>query len=190
MNQILDLQKLDEDLLSLDLSDFEIISFCKEIVSSFEGYSSQNNCKLIFESNIAKAQIKFDQGRLQSIITNLLSNAFKFNKENGQVIFKLNLNTQQLDLEISDTGKGMNSDHLKKLGERYYQIEDSNTSVEGSGIGLAYVKEIVALAKGKFSVSSKLGKGTNISITLPLEMIEVQDDTPVRLEISNQRSIC
>jgi len=186
VNQILDLQKLDEDLLSLDLSEFEIISFCKEIASSFEGYSSQNNCKLIFESNIAKALIKFDQVRLQSIITNLLSNAFKFNKENGQVIFNLNLNTQQLDLEISDTGKGMNSDHLKKLGERYYQIEDSNASVEGSGIGLAYVKEIVALAKGKLSVASELEKGTTISISIPLERIEVLDNTAVKFEISKR----
>lgn len=186
VNQILDLQKLDEHLLSLDLSEFEIISFCKEIVSSFEGYSSQNNCKLIFEANIAKAKITFDQVRLQSIITNLLSNAFKFNKENGQIIFKLNLNMQQLKLEISDTGKGISSDHLKKLGERYFQIEDSDTSLEGSGIGLAYVKEILALAKGKFSVSSELGKGTNIIITLPLDMIEVQDNTPIKLEISNR----
>ncbi|NPD46646.1 ATP-binding protein [Lentimicrobium sp. S6] len=186
VNQILDLQKLDEDLLCLDLSEFEIISFCKEIVASFEGYSSQNHCKLIFEANIAKAQIKFDQGRLQSIITNLLSNAFKFNKENGEVDFKLHLNQQQLGLEISDTGKGMNGEHIKKLGERYYQIEDSNTNVEGSGIGLAYVKEIVALAKGKFSVSSEPGKGTDITISLPLESVEIQEGTPIKLEMINR----
>ncbi len=183
VNQILDLQKLDEELLSLDLSEIEIISFCKEIASSFEGYSTQNNCKLIFEANIAKALIKFDQGRLQSIITNLVSNAFKFNKENGQVLFKLNLNTKQLDIEISDTGKGISSDNLKKLGERYYQIENSETSVEGSGIGFAYVKEIIELMKGKLRISSKVGKGTTISISLPLETVEIQDDTPVKLEI-------
>jgi len=184
VNQILDLQKLDEQLLNLDFSDFEIISFCKEIASSFEGYSSHNNCKLIFESNIAQALIKFDQGRLQSIITNLLSNAFKFNKENGQVLFKLNLYRHQLDIEINDTGKGISNDHLEKLGERYYQIEDSNTNVEGSGIGFAYVKEIIELMKGKLSISSKVEKGTNINITLPLDMIEVLDDTSVKLEIS------
>lgn len=184
VNQILDLQKLDEDLLNLDLSDFEIISYCKEIVYSFEGYSSQNNCKLIFEANIGKAQITFDQLRLQSIITNLLSNAFKFNKENGKVIFKLDLNTKQILLEISDTGKGISSDHLKKLGERYYQIEDSDKSLEGSGIGLAYVKEIVELMNGKFSISSELGKGTNVTISLPLETVEIHEDIPVKLEIS------
>ena len=184
VNQILDLQKLDEQLLSLDLSEFEIISFCKEIVYSFKGYSSQNNCKLIFEANIGKAQIAFDRGRLQSIITNLLSNAFKFNKENGEVIFKLDLNIHQLLLEISDTGRGISNDHLIKLGERYYQIEDSNTSVEGSGIGLAYVKEIVDLMKGKLSIFSKLGKGTKVVISLPIETVEIQDDIPAKLEIN------
>lgn len=184
VNQILDLQKLDEHLLSLDLSEFEIISFCKEIVYSFEGYSAQNNCKLIFRANIGKAQITFDQLRLQSIITNLLSNAFKFNRENGEVIFKFDLDTHHLLLEISDTGKGISSDHLKKLGERYYQIEDSNTSVEGSGIGLAYVKEIVELMKGEFNISSKLGKGTSVIISLPLKKVKIQDKIPVKLEIN------
>ena len=186
VNQILDLQKLDEHLLSLDLSEFEIISFCKEIVSSFEGYSSQNNCSLIFNANISKAQITFDQGRLQSIITNLLSNAFKFNKENGQVIFKLDLNKQQLLLEINDNGKGISNEHLKKLGERYYQIENSNINVEGTGIGLAYVKEIVELMKGKFSILSKLGKGTNVKILLPIETVELLDENPLKLEINKQ----
>lgn len=183
VNQILDFQKLDEHLLSLDLSEFEIISFCKEIVSSFEDYSSQKNCKLIFEANIGKAEIKFDQVRLQSIITNLLSNAFKFNKENGKVIFKLDVNTHQLILEISDTGKGISSDHLKKLGERYYQIENSESSVEGSGIGFAYVKEIIELMEGELSISSELGKGTKLTITLPVEKVEIQDNLPVKLEI-------
>lgn len=184
VNQILDLQKLDEQLLSLDLTEFEIISYCKEIVYSFEGYSAQNNCKLIFETNIGKAQITFDQLRLQSIITNLLSNAFKFNKENGKVIFKLELNNRQLLLDISDTGKGISSNHLKKLGERYYQIEDSDKSLEGSGIGLAYVKEIVELMNGELRISSELGKGTNVAVSLPLETVEIQDDIPVKLEIS------
>lgn len=136
--------------------------------------------------DVGKAQIVFDQGRLQSVISNLLSNAFKFNKENGQVLFKLNLNTNQLLLEISDTGKGISSDHLKKLGERYYQIEDSNTSVEGSGIGLAYVKEIIELMKGELSISSTPGKGTNVVISLPIESVEVQDDNPLKLEIRIQ----
>ena len=187
VNQILDFQKLDEQLLSLDLSEFEIISFCKEIVYSFQGYSSQNNCKLIFEANIGKAKITFDQGRLQSVITNLLSNAFKFNKENGQVNFKLDLNAQKLLLEISDTGKGISITHLEKLGERYYQIEDSNTSVEGTGIGLAYVKEIIELMKGEFDIFSELGKGTSIAISLPLEAVEIQNDTSVKLEISEPK---
>ena len=186
VNQILDLQKLDEHLLSLDLSEFEIISYCKEIVNSFESYSTQYNCKLVFETNIGKARITFDQGRLQSIITNLLSNAFKFNKENGEIVFKLNLSSCQLIIEISDTGNGIRSEHLKKIGERYYQVENSNINVEGTGIGLAYVKEIVALMNGEFNISSKFGIGTNVKIYLPLDTLEVLDNNPLKLEINKQ----
>ena len=186
VNQILDLQKLDEHLLSLDLSEFEIISYCKEIVYSFESYSTQYNCKLAFETNIGKAQITFDQGRLQSIITNLLSNAFKFNKENGEVIFKLNLSTDRLIIEISDTGKGIGREHLKKIGERYFQIKNSNINVEGTGLGLAYVKEIIGLMKGKFNISGKPGTGTNVKIYLPLDTVKVLDNIPFQLEINKQ----
>ena len=189
VNQILDLQKLDEHILCLDLSEFEIITFCKEIISSFEGYSIQNNCTLIFEANIGKAQITFDQGRLQSIITNLLSNAFKFNKEEGLVDFKLEVNANQLLLKISDTGKGIANEHIKKLGERYYQVEESNFAVEGTGIGLAYVKELVQLMKGSFEISSIVNKGTSVAISLPCDEIKIQDETPVKVEIKHREQI-
>jgi signal transduction histidine kinase/DNA-binding response OmpR family regulator len=189
VNQILDLQKLDENLLGLDLSNFELIAFCQEIVSSFEGYCYQSNCKLIFESNVGKVIIKFDQIRLQSIINNLLSNAFKFNKENGIVQFDLEVNTSQIKLRIKDTGIGISNEHLKKLGERYYQIEQSNASVEGTGIGLAYVNELVQLMKGSIEISSIEKKGSSVTISLPSEEIKIQTETPVSMEIKARQQI-
>jgi DNA-binding response OmpR family regulator len=176
---------MDKHALVLNISEFEIVSFCKDIVFSFEGYSSQNNCKLIFESNVSEAQIKFDKERLQSIITNLLSNAIKFNKENGQVIFKLELKKKQLKLEISDTGIGIDSGNLKKLGERYYQIERSDYSVEGTGIGLAFVKELTEQMKGSMKISSVLNKGTTVDIVLPCDENKVENKPLVTLEINS-----
>jgi signal transduction histidine kinase/DNA-binding response OmpR family regulator len=184
VNQILDLQKLDENLLGLNLSNFELISFCKEVVSSFEGYFYQSNCNFDFESNVSEVIINFDKVRLQSIINNLLSNAIKFNKENGLVHFKLDVNRSQIKLEIKDTGKGISSEHLNKLGERYYQIEKSNSSVEGTGIGLAYVKELVQLMKGNFEISSIENKGTSVTISLPCDEIVIQAEAPFLMKIN------
>jgi signal transduction histidine kinase/DNA-binding response OmpR family regulator len=189
LNQILDLQKLDAHMLGLNLTHFEIIAFCREIVASFKGYCYQSNCSLSFESNVGAANIKFDQARLQSIISNLLSNAFKYNKEGGFVQFKLNVNTNQLRLEIKDNGIGISDAHLKKLGARYYRVEKPNASVEGTGIGLAYVQELVELMKGNLEISSTIDQGTTVTIILPLEKTAILDETPVKTEIKPKEQL-
>ena len=183
LNQILDLQKLDEKMLGLNLSSFELISFCREIVASFEGYCYQSNCRLKFESNVGKADLIFDRGRLQSIINNLLSNAFKYNKDGGFIAFRLKVTTKQLRFEIEDSGIGISAEHLNKLGERYYQVEKTNAPVEGTGIGLAYVKELVELMKGNLEISSTINQGTTVSINLPVEKTEILDEAPLSTEI-------
>ncbi len=183
VNQILDLQKLEQHKLVPDLSEFEIISFCKDILLSFEGYSYQKGCKLIFESNIGNTLIRFDQIRLRSIINNLLSNAFKYNKEGGLIHFKIEVNSNNIKLEISDTGIGISRDQIKKLRKRYYQVEKSGFAVEGTGIGLAYVKELVELMKGELEISSTVNEGTTVIVSLPCNDIKIFEQTPVKLEI-------
>jgi len=189
VNQILDLQKLDENMLGLDLTDFELITFCQEIVASFEGYCYQSNYQFKFESNISEAMVSFDQIRLRSILNNLLSNAFKYNKEDGLVIFKLEVNSEQIIFEIEDNGIGISDENLKRLGERYYQIEQSNASVEGTGIGLAYVKELVQLMKGSIKFTSVENKGTSVSITLPCDAIKITTEKPVVMEIKAREQV-
>jgi signal transduction histidine kinase/DNA-binding response OmpR family regulator len=183
LNQILDLHKLDEKMLGLNLSSFELIAFCREIVASFEGYCYQSNCRLKFESNVGKADLIFDQGRLQSIINNLLSNAFKYNKDGGYIVFRLWVTTNRIRFEIEDNGIGISAEHLKKLGERYYQVEKPNAPVEGTGIGLAYVKELVELMKGNLEISSTINQGTTVSISLPVEKTGILNGTPLSTEI-------
>lgn len=186
VNQILDLEKMDEHRLNLNYSTFEIVSFCKEIAESFKEYCSQGNYEFSFESNASEAVVKFDKVRLNSIINNLLSNAFKYNKENGDVQFKLTINNQKLELEIKDTGKGISSEHIKNLGDRYYRIEHPETNVEGTGIGLTYVKETVNLMNGEFKLSSSFGVGTTVTVTLPCKEIEIKSPISVHLDIHSK----
>lgn len=189
VNQILDLQKLDEKLLGLDLSDFEIIAFCQEIIDSFEGYCYQSRCKLIFESNVSEANVSFDRIRLRAIINNLLSNAFKFNKEGGFVKFNFEVNASRIKLEIKDNGIGISKEHLKKLGERYYQVEQSNAPIEGTGIGLAYVKELVQLMKGNIEITSIKNEGTSVNIFLPCDEITIQTEKSFSMEIKPKKQV-
>ncbi len=179
LNQILDLQKLDEKLLGLELSEFELIAFCREIAVSFEAYCYQSNCSLRFEPNISEAIVQLDKIRLRSIINNLLSNAFKYNKQGGWVEFKMEVNAKGLKFEISDNGIGISEEHLNKLGDRYYQVEERNAAIEGTGIGLAYVKELVGLMNGDLKISSQENVGTSVTIILPCEMIKIQAGKPL-----------
>lgn len=182
VNQILDLQKIDEDHLNLNISRFEIVSFCKDITSSFEGYSYQHNCKLQFNSNTAYAVVELDNMRISAIISNLLSNAFKFNKNGGEVKFNLIVTASQIKITINDTGKGIPPEDLTKMGSRYYQVP-SSFSVEGTGLGFAYVKELIYLMKGTLEVSSEVNIGTKVEIIIPCEGIIIEDNNPEKLEI-------
>lgn len=182
VNQILDLQKLDENQLKLNLSSFEFISFLKEIAKSFEPYCLQTKCKLSFSSNISAANVYLDNAKLYSIVNNLLSNAFKYNIENGEVRFVVEILSSQIKLIISDTGRGIASEYLNKLGTRYYQV-DSHNLTEGSGIGLAYVKELLELMNGKLEISSQINVGTTFSLSLPCNEIEMLDNIPDSFEI-------
>lgn len=188
VNQILDLEKLDENLLRLDVSEFELLAFSKEIVSSFEGFCNQSNCRLTFNSNVTEAWIELDRLRMQSIISNLLSNAFKYNKPEGWVQFNLMVLENLVQIEIRDSGIGISQEHLVEIGKRYYQIEKTNAPVEGTGIGLAYVNELIDLMKGSIEISSIIGKGTIVTLSLPCKAAKIVSDQPLSMGIQPRES--
>lgn len=189
VNQILDLQKLDENLLGLDMSDFELVTFCQEIADSFKGFCNQSNCRLAFSSNVSEALVRLDRIRLQSIIHNLLSNAFKYNKDEGWVEFRLEVAEYLIQIDIMDSGIGISKEHLGKIGQRYYQIENPNSSVEGSGIGLAYVNELIKLMNGSFQISSVVNEGTTVKISVPCKDLKVITDQPFSMSIQPRQLV-
>ncbi|MEL7145492.1 MAG: ATP-binding protein, partial [Bacteroidota bacterium] len=112
----------------------------------------------------------FDSDALEKILTNLLSNAFKFTDEAGSVTCKVTSTGKQLQLEVSDTGMGIAEEALSRVFDRFYQDKSSESQhVEGSGIGLSLTKELVILWGGTISVSSELGVGTCFTVMLPVE---------------------
>jgi signal transduction histidine kinase/DNA-binding response OmpR family regulator len=183
INQILDIRKLEHGRLSLKITEFDLVSFAKEIVNSFETISRQTGCKLVFCSNVSSIKVKLDQGKLYSMISNLLSNAFKFNKENGEVFFNIEARTGFFKITVSDKGQGIAEEHLKKIGTLYYQTDTINSLSEGFGIGLAYVKELVALFNGEFEIASDTGNGTTVQFTVPCPDMQIIDPKPAFLEI-------
>ncbi|WP_156102227.1 tetratricopeptide repeat protein [Muricauda sp. MAR_2010_75] len=176
VNQLLDLAKLEAGALPLQIAEGDLKTSLKTITAAFSSWADYRN--VIFNINIAK-EIEtgwYDGDALEKIINNLLSNAFKFTPEGGEIHFNASLvNTnkneegQSLKIEVEDTGKGIASSELDKVFDRFHQVEGTQQGTgTGTGIGLALVKELVELHHGNVSVVSEMAKGTIFTVILPI----------------------
>jgi DNA-binding response OmpR family regulator len=173
VNQLLDFRKMEIQEIQLNPSEGDIIAYLKELVYSFSDLSEKKNISLSFHTNITELQTFFDQDKIEKIIFNLLSNAFKFTPENGHVSVWLD-NAEQdgrdyLEIKVQDTGIGIPADKLQKVFERFFQHDTPASIVnQGSGIGLSITQEFVKVHGGIIDVESTVGKGSCFRILLPL----------------------
>ncbi|MBL7887723.1 MAG: response regulator [Flavobacterium sp.] len=167
VDQLLELSKIDSGKLQLLLKEGNIGTFLTSIVEPFEYQAKERELK--FDSTIAKTNENhyFDKDVIEKIVTNLLSNALKYTPENQTIKFSSFIENKQLKLIVSNSGSEIKKDDLPKLFERFYQ---KNETQKGVGIGLALVKELVDLYKGK--IETKLDHTTlSFVIELPLDSI-------------------
>jgi GAF domain-containing protein/class 3 adenylate cyclase len=182
VNQLLDLQRLDAGRMQPSFRPCELVEFVSQTVESFRPYCDKKGIRLITELN-ACPQIYLDLEKFDKVLYNLLSNAMKFTPEGGSITVSLRLAGDHCLLKVVDTGIGIRPDQIPHLFERFRQAEGSaNRSYEGSGLGLALVKELVELHGGQISVDSTYGRGTTFTVWLrtgithlpPEQVIEVQ----------------
>lgn len=178
-NQILTVEQFGFKQTLLHEENDDIIQFLSYLTSSFENIARDKNISLVFFSEEEIIQTKFDLGKLEIILNNLLSNALKFTPEHGKVVvFVKRLSSSKLEIQVKDSGIGIDKTVQEDIFQRYYQVETDKKST-GNGLGLAVVKELIELMKGSICVNSSLGKGATFSIQLPI----VSDDSPTK-EIS------
>ncbi len=169
INQLLDLSKLEAGKLELKASMDNIVSFIKGITMSFESAAERKDITLKVKSSSEEIQFYFDKEKMTKIMTNLLSNAFKFTHDGGQITVSINdTDDNKVRIKVRDTGIGISEEELPKLFDRFYQVDSSQTREhEGTGIGLALTKELVELHHGSISVHSQPGQWTEFTIELP-----------------------
>ena len=168
VDQLLDLSKIENGKISLTLMQGGVIKFIRSLVFSFESMAERKNITLstVFPDEVYNAF--YDRDKLEKIVTNVLSNAFKYTPSGGAVQVQLGHDQEYLFLEISDTGEGIETEDIHRIFERFYRVEGSEE--RGSGIGLALTKELVDLHRGQIEVSSKRGVGTTFNIRLPITL--------------------
>lgn len=187
INQILDLQKANTGKLKLEFSQGDLIPFMQSLYSSFELLALQKGIQFQFKSTIKQLNGNFDFDKLEKIVTNLLSNAFKFT--NDIVTFSLQVESNKLIIEVSDNGVGIPPEKEKLIFDEFYQIKnDCNKSNEGSGLGLALTQDLVKLHGGSIHVQNETEKGTKLTVIIPLN-IENLDVDNTSLVICNELPI-
>ena len=167
VDELLELSSLETGKVRLSLTYGNLISIIKPMVYSFESMAEMGiTLKIDFQGKEKEGY--FDAGRLEKIISNLLSNALKYTPNGGGVTVKVDVNDEELECSIKDTGRGIDKEDLPHVFDRFYRVEGSEE--KGSGIGLALTKELVQLHQGRLDLKSELGVGTTINVRLPITL--------------------
>jgi signal transduction histidine kinase/DNA-binding response OmpR family regulator len=170
INQMLDISKIETGAMSVHWKQADIVSFLGYLTELFRSVAYDKNIKLSFLPEKSPVIMDFDTDKMVHIISNLLSNAFKFTPEGGSIEVKTSLNMKEdmFTIQVTDTGKGIQPEHLLHIFDRFYQVENNSGSFGGTGLGLALTKEIVEILKGRIAVESQPGKGTTFYVSLPV----------------------
>lgn len=171
INQILDFRKFENGKLEINFSQFNAAQSICEWAESFRSLSYRKHIhfNITVTEHTEEYVLTADAEKLERILYNLLSNAFKFTPENGQIEIILSTFRREdspwLKLSVSDTGKGMSPEHIQHIFERFYQIDIHHT---GSGIGLALAKAFTEMHHGQIRVESIKDKGTTFIVEIPM----------------------
>ena len=181
VNQLLDFRRLEVHGEKLFLVKGNIAEFVSSIKSSFDYLAQEKEISFEIDDKITEdLYISFDREKIQKVLNNLLSNAFKFTPAGGRVTITFDTckesdGVQYFRLCVKDTGTGIPRKNLSHIFERFYQVKEEEDKI-GSGIGLHLVKEYVELHSGKIEVESEVNKGSLFTVYLPVRT-DVEVDT-------------
>lgn len=169
INQLLDLSRLESGALQLELGRHDIASLLRQISALFSSVATSRGIGLSVQVPSSPFWHTYDQDKVEKVLINLLSNAFKFTPDGGNVSVTLRAGSERSAIiEVSDNGCGIPEEHLGHIFDRFFQVDATPTrSSEGSGVGLALVRELVELHRGAISVTSTQGEGSRFEVTIP-----------------------
>ncbi|WP_217277299.1 hybrid sensor histidine kinase/response regulator transcription factor [Pedobacter foliorum] len=185
VNQILDFRKMADQELRLNLSEGDIVSFIKDVLASFEDLSERKQIQLVFKSQLNCFYTSFDEDKIERVLFNLLSNAFKFTPVGGTISLELEKSALHIEakesllmIRISDTGIGISEENRERIFDRFYQVDTSASVLnQGSGIGLSIAKEFIKMHGGTIVVQSEPGIGSSFMINLPFSASTTVDES-------------
>jgi two-component system phosphate regulon sensor histidine kinase PhoR len=164
---IAELSQIETGNVSLDVKDVRLSSLVEEIFAAVSSKAAVRNIDLV-NSIDADTVVRADPTRLEQMLTNLVDNAIKFNRQGGSVSVTFATDKDRSLISVADSGEGIVPENLQRIFERFYRIDRGRTrEVGGTGLGLAIVKHLARLHGGEVFVASTLGHGTTFTVELP-----------------------
>ena len=168
INEVLDLSRVESGKVSVTLRALELPKFIAGIVDEFQLRAAARNLRFIHEiQGVLPQWIETDPLRLRQVLYNLLGNAMKFTPQ-GEVTFRIHVDSCRLGFEVKDTGKGIPKNDLPLLFKPFYQATNNDLTGQGVGLGLHISNQIVELLGGEITVESELGRGSKFSFQIPI----------------------
>jgi len=170
INEMLDLSTVESGNLKITIKIIDVIPIVDEVISTCQSLAEQNEITIEHEKiDEDRFFVDADENRLKQVILNLVSNAIKYNKPNGEVIISyIKQDNSQIRLVIKDSGYGIPENDQEKVFKPFQRFYTNNANIEGTGIGLTISKQLIELMSGSIGFESTQDKGSNFYIDLPL----------------------
>ncbi|NLA77778.1 MAG: HAMP domain-containing histidine kinase, partial [Clostridiales bacterium] len=173
VEDLLDFSRMQNGKLTLRLEKIDVLAELDEAVFVFKERAAREGIELVYTAPDFPAPMQGDANRIKQVFVNILDNSMKYTEQGGKVAIFAEIKSDNLVIEISDTGCGIPEKDLSKVKEKFFK---GNMSVPGTGIGLAVADEIVLMHGGRVDIYSEVGVGTTVTITLPIEAVILPEE--------------
>lgn len=177
VRDLLTLSQIEIGEIKMDKEYFDIRQLVVEVFDQLEENAQKRNVKLRLSPEKGRFPVFADYHRIHQVITNLIQNGIKYNKDGGYVKVSVKEYKKSTSISVTDNGEGIAPVHLNRIFERFYRVDQSRTRGKGgTGLGLAIVKHIMEGHNSEITVDSKVGRGTKFRFRLPIVKEETIED--------------
>lgn len=166
VEELLDFSRLQSGRMTFKEERIDILADLSEVVYMYRKPALEKNITLTYNEPVSICTVIGDEARIRQVFINIIDNSIKYNRYGGMVLVEVEQNDNSIKITVADTGIGIRREDVDKVKQKFYRV-GSNSSVRGSGIGLAVADEIIKHHNGTLKVTSEENVGTKITITLP-----------------------